>query len=93
MEALKRILHIEDDESIRMITSVTLEAVGNLEAAMDNLPTGLTIVSVDYDSSDDVKRQYGVTTQHTFVQIDADGNELAKWTGSTTAEQIAQKTT
>ena len=31
MEALKRILHIEDDESIRMITSVTLEAVGNLE--------------------------------------------------------------
>jgi len=69
------------------------EADGNLKAAADNLPSGLTIVSVDYDSSDDVKRQYGVTTQHTFVQIDADGNELAKWTGSTTAEQIAQKTT
>ena len=31
MEALKRILHIEDDESIRMITSVTLESVGNLD--------------------------------------------------------------
>lgn len=31
MEELKRIMHIEDDESIRMITSVTLEAVGNLE--------------------------------------------------------------
>lgn len=31
MEALKRIMHIEDDESIRMITSLTLESVGNLE--------------------------------------------------------------
>ena len=31
MEALKRVMHIEDDESIRMITCVTLESVGNLE--------------------------------------------------------------
>jgi len=31
MEELKRIMHIEDDESIRMITSVTLESVGNIE--------------------------------------------------------------
>ena len=31
MEALKRVMHIEDDESIRMITSVTLESVGQLE--------------------------------------------------------------
>ena len=31
MEELKRIMHIEDDESIRMITSLTLESVGNLE--------------------------------------------------------------
>lgn len=29
MDELKRIMHIEDDESIRMITSVTLESVGN----------------------------------------------------------------
>lgn len=31
MEALKKVMHIEDDESIRMITSITLESVGNLE--------------------------------------------------------------
>lgn len=30
MEALKRILHVEDDDSIRMITSVTLESVGKM---------------------------------------------------------------
>lgn len=31
MQELKRVMHVEDDESIRMITSVTLESVGNLE--------------------------------------------------------------
>lgn len=31
MEELKRIMHIEDDDSIRMITSITLESVGNFE--------------------------------------------------------------
>lgn len=31
MSELKRVMHIEDDESIRMITSITLESIGNLE--------------------------------------------------------------
>ncbi len=31
MDPLKRIMHVEDDESIRMITSITLESVGNME--------------------------------------------------------------
>lgn len=31
MEELRRVMHVEDDESIRMITSVTLESVGKLE--------------------------------------------------------------
>lgn len=33
MEELKRIMHVDDDESIRMITSVTLESVGGFEVA------------------------------------------------------------
>lgn len=31
MKDLKRIMHIEDDESIRMVTSLTLESLGNLD--------------------------------------------------------------
>lgn len=58
----------------------------------DGVPTGLTLVKVDYDSETDLRRQYGVTQQHTFVQVDADGGELAKWTGSTTAAQIKAET-
>ena len=68
------------------------EAAKNLEADPAAIPTGLAIVRVDYDNSDELKQKYGVTTQHTFVQVDADGNELAKWTGSTTADEIAGQT-
>lgn len=64
----------------------------NLNADPTGIPAGLTIVKVDYDNSDELKQQYGITTQHTFVQVDADGNELAKWTGTLTADDIAGQT-
>jgi thiol-disulfide isomerase/thioredoxin len=42
---------------------------------------GITVVVVDYDNAADLKKRYGVTTQHTFVQIDAQGNRIAIWNG------------
>ncbi len=60
--------------------------------ATDGVPDGLTIVKIDFDSETDLRQQYGITQQHTFVQVDRDGNELAKWTGSTTAAEIAAET-
>lgn len=58
----------------------------------DGIPDGLTVVKVDYDTETDLRREYGVTTQHTFVQVDADGAELAKWTGSRDGAEILAKT-
>lgn len=46
------------------------------------------ILKVDYDTATDLRQRYGVTTQHTFVQVDADGNELQQWTGSRTLADI-----
>ena len=63
-----------------LATTVSLEETG--------VPGGLTVVKVDYDTSQHLKQEYGVTTQHTFVQIDEDGNEQTKFTGSITAEDI-----
>lgn len=57
------------------------------------VPAGLTVVKVDFDTANDLKRQYGITQQHTFVQVDADGTELAKWTGSITGEEIKAQAT
>lgn len=72
--------------------STCKQARENIEADLAAIPADLTIVVVDYDNSDDLKRKYGVTLQHTFVQIDAAGNELAKWSGSVTPLQIAENT-
>ncbi len=60
--------------------------------ARDGIPAGLTLVKVDFDSENDLRKKYGVTTQHTFVQVDASGAELAKWTGSIGGAEILAKT-
>ncbi|MFM8644156.1 MAG: thioredoxin family protein [Actinomycetota bacterium] len=72
--------------------STCKKARSNLEANLSAIPADLAIVLVDFDSETDLKRQYGVTVQHTFVQIDAAGTELAKWSGSLTAAAIVEKT-
>ncbi|MEO5499543.1 MAG: thioredoxin family protein [Candidatus Saccharimonadales bacterium] len=51
-------------------------------------PDGLTLLKVDYDSSNELKKKYGVTYQHTFVQVDKAGNLLKKWNGSNSYDAI-----
>ncbi len=51
-------------------------------------PDGLTILKIDYDNSTELRKKYGVTIQHTFVQVDKDGNELKQWNGSYTYDDI-----
>jgi thiol-disulfide isomerase/thioredoxin len=41
----------------------------------------ITVVVVNYDSSAELKKRYGVTYQHTYVQIDGDGKKVALWSG------------
>jgi thioredoxin 1 len=48
----------------------------------------LTIVVVDFDENVDLKKQYGVTVQHTFVQINDQGEELKKWSGSISVDDV-----
>ena len=67
------------------------EATRNLTDDPKALGPGLTVVSVDYDENTDLRQRYGVTYQHTFVQVDADGAELRKWSGSSTPREIADK--
>jgi thiol-disulfide isomerase/thioredoxin len=56
------------------------------------VPDGLTVVKVDYDSMTDLKQKYGITQQHTFVQVDAAGMKQSIWTGTTTGADILAKT-
>ena len=56
-------------------------ADADINAKRAQIPDGLTILKVDYDSSTDMRRQYGITYQHTFVQVDEAGNKLQIWNG------------
>lgn len=60
----------------------------DIHANLSKIPAGLTILDVDYDNSSDMKKKYGVTYQHTFVQVDAQGNALKKWSGSPTLSAL-----
>lgn len=43
------------------------------------LPDGVTVLKVDYDTNQQLRQQYGVTLQTTFVKIDDDGNKTASY--------------
>ncbi len=45
------------------------------------IPKGVTIWVVDYDSNQTLRQKYGVTSQHTLVQIDNKGNKINLWRG------------
>lgn len=65
-----------------------IPANANFQKNADDLPNDVVMIRVNYDDSqtDDnevaLAQQYGVTYQHTFVQIDENGNEVTKWNGS-----------
>lgn len=63
----------------------------NIEASKSIIPADVTILKTDYDTETELKKKYGVTTQHTLVQVDKDGNMLTKWSGGSTIESIISK--
>ena len=60
----------------------------NIRANMNNIPAGVVILDVNYDDSTALKQKYGVTYQHTLVQVDAQGNQIAKWSSSLTLASL-----
>jgi thiol-disulfide isomerase/thioredoxin len=63
----------------------------NFEASLDQIPIDLTIVVVDFDTATELRKLYGVTVQHTFVHIDASGEAITKWSGSTSIDEIVEQ--
>jgi thiol-disulfide isomerase/thioredoxin len=53
----------------------------DLSASQAEIPVGVTVLKTDFDSQGALKNQYGVRFQHTFVQIDANGDMVTSWLG------------
>lgn len=60
----------------------------DIKANLSQIPKNVLILDVDYDKSAELKKQYGVTYQHTLVQVDADGKMITKWSGSEGLKQL-----
>jgi thioredoxin 1 len=63
-------------------------AESDINSNISKLESGLTILKTDYDTSTELKKQYGVTSQSTFVKIDKDGKLIKKGNGFTTVDAI-----
>jgi thiol-disulfide isomerase/thioredoxin len=48
----------------------------NIVAESNQLPKNLQILNVDYDTNKDLRDKYWVTSQHTFVLVDRNGNKI-----------------
>jgi thiol-disulfide isomerase/thioredoxin len=61
----------------------------------DLIPEDVTVIRVNYNDSDTdenekaLANKYGVTYQHTFVQIDNAGGEVVKWNGGQIDQLLA----
>ena len=51
------------------------------EIKVNQIPEGITIYKVDYDSNQSLRQKYGVTTQATFIEIDDNGNLVKRYIG------------
>lgn len=63
----------------------------DIKANLSQIPQDVLVLDVDYDQYTDLKKQYGVTYQHTLVQIDATGSMIAKWSGSEGLSELLTK--
>lgn len=71
------------------ITCKSLER--NILKEQDQIPADLTIMTLDYDEETKLKEKYKVSVQHTLVQVDANGDLIARWVGGNTLETITDQ--
>lgn len=70
----------------RCPSCVSADKAFSQEIATDK---NLAIFKVDYDKETTLKQQYSITSQHTFVQVDAAGELIKKWSSSRSSADVS----
>lgn len=71
-------------------------ADADFKANSSKIPSDVTVIRVNYSDADtdqeekNLAKEYAVTYQHTFVQIDGQGKEITKWNGGQTDDLLAK---
>lgn len=63
----------------------------DITSHLSDIPKNLVILKTNYDTEKDLKKKYGVTYQHTLVQVDTEGNMIKKWSGGNTFESVVNQ--
>lgn len=63
----------------------------DIKKSLMDIPANVTILKVDYDSETGLKNKYGVTRQHTLVQVDQNAKMFKRWSGGSTLESILEE--
>jgi thiol-disulfide isomerase/thioredoxin len=53
----------------------------DINSSLNDIPSDVAILKVNFDSATALRQLYGVTTQHTLVQIGPEGNSINKLAG------------
>lgn len=61
--------------------STCTELDRELKDESSKLDEGITILKIDFDKPTELKKKHNVLVQHTLVQVDEEGNAIAKWVG------------
>jgi thioredoxin 1 len=70
-------------------------ADASFKASINEIPEDMVVIRVNYNDPEtdneekELARKYGITYQHTFVQIDNLGQEITKWNGGNITELLA----
>lgn len=70
-------------------------ADADLKENTSKIPEDVTVIRVNYNDPEtdqeekDLAKKYGITYQHTFVQIDSTGKEVTKWNGGQIDELLS----
>ena len=62
----------------------------DIQQNIDSIPENVTILTADYDTEKDLKKQYRVATQHTLVVLDNQGNQIQTWSGILTLNSLLE---
>lgn len=65
------------------------------QSSLSQIPEDVSIIRVNYNDTEtdqeekELATRYGVTYQHTFVQVDSQGNQITKWNGGDINQLLA----
>jgi thioredoxin 1 len=60
----------------------------DFQTYIDQIPSDVVVFRTDYDTERELKTQYSITYQHTFVLVDDSGNAVKIWNGGGLKELV-----